>query len=220
MPQKRKLERPHLVVVVSGPSGAGKSTLCTEFIRDNEETSELIVTTTTRERRRGEVDGQDYNFVTVEEFQRGVSAGEFLEHALVHDHYYGSPRQAVEQSIQRGKDVILEIDVQGGLSVKKAMPSAVLVFVIPSDLRVLRQRLMGRGTDSQEVIERRLRNAKREMERLVDYQYFLFNDDRVESAVATLKTILEAERNRISRYDTHRLFNPELLESALEAAKA
>jgi guanylate kinase len=211
------IAKPRLVTVVSGPSGAGKSTLCERFVETHAATTRQIVTTTTRPRRKGEADGVDYDFVTESEFRRGVERGDFLEHAVVHGHLYGSPRRAVEDGLRGGCDVILEIDVQGGIQVKKQIPGALLVFVIPSDLKLLRSRLTGRGTDSAEVIETRLRNAKREMESLADYHCFLFNDD-LDSAVATLETIIEAERQRIFRYDVQALFDPKLLESALETA--
>lgn len=203
------IQEPRVVVVVSGPSGAGKSTLCDQFVSARPSCS-LIVTSTTRPRRQGEVHGEDYFFISVEEFKAMIGREEFLEHAQVHDHYYGSPRKVVDETLQGGKDVILEIDVQGGREVKRRMKDAVLVFVIPSDLSVLRSRLTGRGTDSPEIIEKRLHNARLEMEKLAEYDYVVFNDD-LKQAVSTLGCIIEAERHRVSRYDTRRAFNPDLL---------
>lgn len=204
------IEAPRLVVVVSGPSGAGKSTLCTRFV-DTEPRCSLIVTTTTRERRNGEVDGEDYHFVSEDEFKKGIENDDFLEYARVHDNYYGSPRRTVENTLREGKDVILEIDVQGGLAVKQRIPDAVLIFVIPSDLSVLRQRLTDRRTDSPEVIEKRLVNARREIEKMPSYNYVIFNDDAIEDAVCLLGKIIETERHCIRRYDTPKLFDPDLL---------
>jgi guanylate kinase len=204
------IEAPRLVVVVSGPSGAGKSTLCTRFT-EAESRCSLIVTTTTRERRNGEVDGEDYHFVSEDEFKKGIENDEFLEYARVHDNYYGSPKRTVENTLREGKDVILEIDVQGGLAVKQRIPDAVLIFVIPSDLSVLRQRLTDRRTDSPEVIEKRLVNARREIEKMSSYNYVIFNDNAIEDAVCLLGKIIETERHCIRRYDTARLFDPKLL---------
>ena len=206
----RRNVEPRLVVVVSGPSGAGKSTLCERFV-DLHPTAALIVTTTTRPPRPNERHGEDYYFVTRDEFQKGIDADEFLEWAEVHDNFYGSPRREVERTLDDGKDVILEIDVQGGLSVKKRMADAVLVFVCPSDLSLLRQRLVGRNTDAPDIIEKRLRNARNELSKLSEYNYIVFNDDRLDAAVTALDRIVEAERHAVARYDTRRLFNPELL---------
>jgi guanylate kinase len=215
----RMIEEPRLVVVVSGPSGAGKSTLVDNYVEARKTACELMVTSTTRTQRNGEVPGQDYHFISKEEFQRLKDADEFLEYAQVHDHFYGSPRKDVERTLREGKDVILEIDVQGGLAVKRRCPTAVLVFVIPSDLSDLRQRLSSRGTDTDEVIEKRLSNARREIERVNEYNYVIFNDILTES-VELLGKIVDSERHRISRYDTLRLFNPELLSRALSAPQA
>jgi len=209
------LEKPRLTVVVSGPSGAGKSTLCEQYVKAHP-SAELIVTTTTRPPRKGEREGVDYYFVTEKEFQDGIRKDEFLEHAQVHGYRYGSPRTAVDRAIQSGKDVILEIDVQGGLAVKRRMADTLLIFVTPSDLRALRERLVGRGTDSETVIRKRLANARLELERLDQYEICLFNDD-LEQSVSLLSAIFEAERHRIRRYDVRKLFSPTLLNSTLQS---
>lgn len=213
------MQTPRLVIVVSGPSGAGKSSLCDAFVTPESGCS-LIVTSTTRPPRPGEVHGQHYNFLTMEQFNEGINNNEFLEWATVHDNKYGSPRREVERTLAAGRDVILEIDVQGGLAVRKAMEDALLVFVIPSDLSVLRTRLMNRRTDSAEVIEKRLANAQLELARMKEYDYVIFNDHRIEDAVSLLGKIIESERHRIRRYDTPRLFNPELLTRVNEGARA
>ena len=203
------IQEPRLVLVVSGPSGAGKSTLCDKFVAKNSSCS-LIVTSTTRPQRKGEVDGEDYHFISEDEFRKMMDREEFLEHARVHDHWYGSPRKVVDQTLAAGKDVILEIDVQGGREVKRRKPDAVLIFVIPSDLSVLRSRLVGRGTDSAEIIEKRLSNARREMEKLDQYDYVVFNDD-LQQAVQLLGKIIDSERHALKRYDCRKVFDPELL---------
>lgn len=211
--------RPPLTLVVSGPSGAGKSTLCERYVAANPET-ELMITTTTRPIRSNEVDGEDYHFVSRERFVEGIQKDEYLEYAMVHGQYfYGSPRREVERARAEGKDVILEIDVQGGLSVKSKVPESVLLFVLPSNLRDLRQRLVGRGTDSDDSIRTRMESAKREIERLSDYQYFIFNDD-LEDALRQFELIVRAERQRITRYDVERLFSPRFLDSESTTAPA
>ena len=210
------LKWPPLTIVVSGPSGAGKSTLCEEFARRHPRV-DLMVTTTTRPIRSGEVEGEDYHFVTPEAFQDGIRADAFLEYAKVHQHFYGSPRQKVEDSWARGHDVILEIDVQGALSVRRKVPDALLLYVVTSDLKDLRRRLVGRGTDDSESIRIRLETAKTELEQLHEYQYFIFNDDK-EEALTQFERIVEAERWRIARFDVARMFNPALLDAEDEPA--
>ena len=140
--------------VISGPSGTGKGTICAELVK--EDGIDLSVSMTTRAPRPGEVDGKHYYFASREEFLENIEKDNFLEYATVFDNMYGTPKDAVLKRLDRGHNVILEIDVQGGLLVKKAMPEAILVFILPPSNEVLRQRLEGRGTDSPEVIEKRL----------------------------------------------------------------
>jgi len=211
-----ELGRPALTIVVSGPSGAGKSTLCEEFTRRHE-TVELMVTTTTRPIRPSEVDGVDYHFVSQKDFEVGIKGDEFLEYAKVHGHFYGSPRRKVAETWNRGNDVILEIDVQGGMTVSQKVENTLLLFVVTSDLKELRRRLVGRGTDDKESIRVRLETARTELERLNDYHYFIFNDDK-EEALIQFERIVEAERWRIARYDVRRIFNPALLDAEDERA--
>lgn len=162
------------LIVVSGPSGAGKSTV-TKIARDKLNIP-LTVSATTRKPRENEIDGQDYYFLSEEEFMKKVENDEFFEWAKVHDNYYGTLKSEVEKKREEGNTVLLEIDVQGGLIVKKKDPSAVLVFFkAPSD-KELEERLRNRGSDSEEVIRKRLENALQEMEYEKDYDYSIVNN--------------------------------------------
>ena len=157
---------------------------------------DLSVSMTTRAPRPGEVDGKHYYFASREEFLENIEKDNFLEYATVFDNMYGTPKDAVLKRLDRGHNVILEIDVQGGLLVKKAMPEAILVFILPPSNEVLRQRLEGRGTDSPEVIEKRLAGALNEIKLLGEYDYYVVNDD-LATAIDEVKGIIRAEGQRV-----------------------
>src|SRR5215208_1724985 len=164
------------VFVITGPSGVGKGTLI-ERLLDAVPELELSVSATTREPRAGEADGRDYHFLTPEEFRRRLEAGDFLEHASYSGNYYGTLREEVERRLAEGRSVVLEIEVQGARQVRDAMPEAVLIFIAPPDEAVLRERLEGRGTDSPEAIEQRLRTAEIELGARTESPLEVVNDD-------------------------------------------
>ena len=180
--------------VITGPSGTGKGSICKELLKDIE--NEFSVSMTTREAREGEVHGKDYFFVSEEEFRDNIEKGNFLEHANVFEHLYGTPRDMVMKQLDRGRNVILDIDVQGALQVKKAMPDSVLIFLLPPSLQELRRRLEGRATDSPEVIELRLSKAVSEIKLIGEYDYYVVNDE-IEKALAEVRSIMTAEKCRV-----------------------
>lgn len=180
--------------IISAPSGAGKTSLVRALL---ERVSDVVVSVshTTREPRVGEKDGVDYHFVSKAEFETMVAAGQFLEHAQVFDNFYGTSRVAVAEQLEAGRDVILEIDWQGARQVRHAAPQAVGVFILPPTRETLRERLTARGQDSEQVIERRMRDAISEMSHYGEYHFLIFNDD-FEQAVAELQALFVARRLR------------------------
>ena len=176
------------IFVVSGPSGVGKGTLVA-LLRERLSCLGLTVSATTREPRPGEKDGVSYYFMDDAEFDRRVAAGEFLEWAWVHGHRYGTLRSEVERVLASGSSVVLEIDVQGGLSVRASMPDAVLVFVEPPSVEELERRLRGRGTEDESQIETRLQNARSEMDRAPEYDVRIVNDD-LDRACSELEEVI------------------------------
>ena len=169
------------VFVITGPSGVGKGTLI-EVLLERIPDLELSVSATTRVPRPGEVDGRDYHFLTAREFERRVQAGDFLEHATYSGNRYGTLRQEVERRVAACHGVVLEIEVQGARQVRAAMPEAVLIFIAPPSPAALRERLVDRGTDSEEAIERRLRMAEIELEAQEEFPHVLVNDEVQKSA--------------------------------------
>jgi len=186
-----------LLVVISGPSGSGKGTICKRLIEDIENLK-VSVSATTRKPRVGEIDGQNYFFIDEENFVNKIKNEEFLEYASVYGNYYGTPKKAVLKELENGNDIILEIDIQGALKVKENYPKGVFIFILPPSLEELKNRIEGRGTDSIEVIRRRLKCAYDELNYAFQYDYVVLNDE-VESAVDKIKEIISAEKNKATR---------------------
>lgn len=163
------------MVVISGPSGAGKSTICKELLRDPR--VQFSVSATTRKQRPGEVHGREYHFLSVDEFRAKMARGEFIEHAEVFGNLYGTLRAPMEQALAEGRVSLLEIDVQGALQLKTLGEPGLYLFIAPPDFEALRQRLKGRGTETPEVLERRLHKAEDEWRERVKYDHVVVNDD-------------------------------------------
>lgn len=190
--------REGLLLVVSGPAGVGKGTLDKALLERHQD-MKLSVSATTRAPRPGEIDGVHYFFKTEEEFKSMIERNEFLEYMHVFQtNYYGTPRSFVEEQLSRGIDVILEIDVQGAMKVKKAFPNAVMIFIAPPSMAELKSRLIGRNTETLEQIEKRFATAEKEIAMLPEYEYVVTNDV-VEMAVNRMEAIITAEKCKVSR---------------------
>jgi len=189
--------REGVIFILSAPSGAGKTTLIRRLMRVFPDMA-LSVSYTTRACRSREAPGRDYHFVAQETFVGMRARGEFAEWAKVHGFLYGTPRRALEQKIRRGRDVLLDIDVQGARKIKRQYPRAVSIFLLPPSWRELEKRLSLRGTDGREGIRRRLENARREIREIMGYDYGVVNRE-IRGALESLKSIIVAERLRISR---------------------
>ena len=184
-----------LLIIVSGPSGAGKGTICKELV--NRDNSIIVsVSATTRQPRNAEVDGISYHFISRDVFEEMIENDGFLEHACVYDNYYGTPKDFVVEQITQGKNVLLEIDIQGALQVKKKYPEGIFVFILPPSMDTLKNRIVGRGSETPESLKKRLSCAVNEIELIKNYDYFIINDT-VATATDTLQAIITAEKCRV-----------------------
>lgn len=183
--------------IISAPSGAGKTSLVKQLVKD---LKQLIVSVshTTRKIREGEQQDRDYFFSTTEEFKQMIADNAFLEHAQVFDHFYGTAKKSVEDTLKNGLDVILEIDWQGAQQVRKMMPDSLSIFILPPSIEILQQRLEGRGQDSEEIIQRRMRDAVEEMSHYNEFDYLVVNDD-FQQASDEIKSIVLSHRLKKSR---------------------
>lgn len=183
-----------VLVIVSSPSGAGKTTLTRRLLEEFKGQLEFSVSYTTRPMRPGEVDGRDYHFVSTDKFEEMVERGEFAEHAYVHGNRYGTAEAPIESALAAGHDIIFDVDFQGGASLSSRWPNDSLkIFILPPSVDALKSRLRQRATDSQEVIDRRLRKAREELEHYNEYEHLIVNDD-LERAYAILRAIYLTRR--------------------------
>ncbi len=187
-----------LLIVLSGPSGVGKGTVRKAIFESEGNEFEYSISMTTRKMREGEVEGLDYFFRSREEFEALIQAGKMLEHAEYVGNYYGTPLDYVNQTLDEGKDVFLEIEVQGAMKVKEQVPDGVFIFLTPPDFDELKSRIVNRGTDDLAVIDERMKVAREEVEMMRHYDYAVVND-KVELAVDRIKKIIESEHYRVDR---------------------
>ncbi len=193
-----KEERKSMLIVISGPSGVGKGTIYNRLL-NNDPSLTFSVSVTTRGPRNGETDGVDYFFISEEKYQELVNADAFLEHATVHGHSYGTLKSQIQEKMEKGYNVVLDIDPQGAKQVMAQWPECVSIFLLPPSYQKLRERLYGRNTDDPKEIEHRLNNARGEIEQVGMYQYTVVNDD-LELAFEQVSAIITAEKQRTNRY--------------------
>ncbi|MCR5523102.1 MAG: guanylate kinase [Clostridia bacterium] len=199
-------DRKGLLIIFSGPSGCGKDTVLREMLETNDDLR-VSISMTTRKIRDGEIDGMDYYFVSREYFEKKIKEGSMLEYAEYAGNYYGTPKAPVDDMINDGINVILEIEVQGAEKIRKLYPDAVSVFLMPPSLAELEERLRKRGTDDEETISHRLFIAEQEIRRATEFQYAVVNSE-VEKAVSDFQEILNSEKHKISR-------NPNLISEVI-----
>lgn len=185
-----------ILIVLSGPSGAGKGTICKALLEKAE--FWLSVSATTRQPRSGEVEGKNYYFLTKEEFEHRIEKDDFLEYAQVYGNYYGTPKGNVIEAVENGKDVILEIDIQGALRVKETYPGGVFIFILPPSMEELKNRIIQRGSETPESLMTRFVSAYQEINYVSKYNYAVVNDT-VEEAVKKIQAIIVAEKCRVDR---------------------
>ena len=186
-----------ILIVVSGFSGAGKGTLMKRLLETYDNYA-LSVSATTRSPRPGEIDGREYFFKSVDEFEKMIAQDELIEYAKYVNNYYGTPKDYVMRQLDAGKDVILEIEIQGALKVKEKYPDTLLLFVTPPSAKELKERLVGRGTETMDVIESRMKRAAEESEGVEAYDYLIINDD-LEVCVKEMHQVIQSEHKRVSR---------------------
>ncbi|NMA79150.1 MAG: guanylate kinase [Clostridiales bacterium] len=186
-----------VLIVLSAPSGCGKGTILSTVLEQNDNLF-YSISATTRAPREGEEDGKHYHFVSKDEFMQLIDRDEVLEYTTYCDNYYGTPRKAVEEQLAKGRDVILEIEVDGAMQIKNSYPNAVFVFILPPSIAELKRRLGKRGTESEEVIEGRLKEAVNEIAMAYKYDYIIVNDE-LEKAINTLNCVIGGEKQTVSR---------------------
>jgi guanylate kinase len=188
------------LIVISGPSGVGKGSICKRLLRDNPNMW-MSISTTTRSIRANEKEGENYYFITKEQFEEKIKQGELIEYAIVHNNqYYGTPKSDVTKHLNMGIDVILEIDINGALQIKETFPQAIFIFILPPSMKELKRRLEKRGTESKEKIFERFKTAYKEINAITKYNYVVVNDDK-EVTTKKISAIITAEKCRVDRIE-------------------
>ena len=187
------------LIIISGPSGSGKGTVIQELLKSREN-AWLSISCTSRAMRPGDVANETYYFLSKEEFEEKINAGDFLEYAEYNGNYYGTPKEHIEEKLCAGVDVLLEIEVQGALKVKELVPEAICIFIMPPSMKELKKRLVGRGTESKEKVLDRFKTAYKEINEVTQYNYVVTNDE-VSNAVSKISAILISEKCRVDRIE-------------------
>ncbi len=196
------------LVVISGPSGAGKDTVVEKYLRKKKTNAWLSISCTSRDMRPGDKEGKSYFFISKEEFEKKIENGDFLEYAIYNGNYYGTPKEHIEEHLQKGEDVFLVIEVQGALKVKELVPESICIFIMPPSMKELRKRLVGRKTESKEKVLNRFKTAYQEINEVANYNYVVTNDE-IDNAVAKIQAILISEKCRVDRIEQVYLGNEE-----------
>ena len=197
-----------LLIVVSGPSGCGKSTLNQKLI-DSRNDTVMSISDTTRSPRGEEKDGTNYNFISTEEFEQKIKENKYLEYAIVHSNkYYGTPIEHIDEILSKGKNIILEIDIEGARKVNEKRPDAVFIFIMPPSMEILKKRLIGRKTETKEQVVERFKTAYKEINEVSKYNYVIVNDD-IEESLLKMNSIIECEKCRVDRIEEVYLGNQE-----------
>ncbi len=196
------------LVVISAPSGAGKGSIINGLLERDNKSRWLSISTTSRAIRTNDIPGETYNFVTKEEFEKLIEEDYFLEYTNYVGNYYGTPKKFIQEKLENGIDVILEIEIEGAMNIKKLIPEAVFIFIMPPSMEILIKRLQKRGTDSKEKILERFNTAYKEINEVTKYNYVVVNDD-LDEAVSKVEAILKAEKCRVDRIEDVELNNDE-----------
>lgn len=200
MMEDKKLGLKSVPIVVSAPSGAGKTTLCKLIAQKYKKEIVYSISATTRKPRKNEKDGVNYYFLTEEKFKKWIDEGKFIEWAIVHNHYYGTPKKTFDETLKKGYNIIMDIDVQGGINIKKKYPDGISIFLLTKTADILMKRLSNRKTDTKESIQKRIKNAQKEIQFIKEYDYTVINDT-INKTLNTISAILIAESCLIKRND-------------------